>query len=52
MCKMTISPGVFFIFWAVRGRGWGGGVKGQKIAQNEKQQLHLSHAISQEQCSI
>ena len=36
MCKMMISPGVFFhfyeilTFWAVRG------VKGQKIAQNEK----------------
>ena len=28
------------------------GVKGQKIAQNEKEQLHLSHAISQEQYSI
>ena len=34
------------IFWAVRE------VKGQKIAQNEKQQLHLSSAISQEQYSI
>ena len=36
MCKMMISPGFFFhfyeilTFWAVRG------VKGQKIAQNEK----------------
>ena len=29
------------------------GLKGkQKIAQNEKQQLHLSRAISQEQYSI
>ena len=35
-----------FIFQAVMG------VKGQKIAQNEKEQLHLSHAISQEQYSI
>ena len=34
------------IFWAVRR------VKGQKVAQNEKQQLHLSRAISQEKCSI
>ena len=47
-----ISPGIFFIFfeififWAVRG------VKGQKIAQNEKRKLHLSCAISQEQYSI
>ena len=47
-----ISPGAFFfnffgmfIFWAVRG------VKGQKIAQNEKEQLHLSRPISQEQYS-
>ena len=31
-----------FIFWTVTG------VKGQKIAQNEKQQLHPSRAISQE----
>ena len=53
LCKIMISPGslsiffVFwvFIFWAVMG------VKGQKIAQNEKEQLHLSHAISQDQCS-
>ena len=50
LCKM-ISPGVFsffeiFIFGAVRG------VKGQKIAHNEKQQLHLSRVISQEQYSI
>ena len=49
---MMVSPGVFFIFfqilifWAVTG------VKGQKIAQNEKEQLHLSRAISQEQYSI
>ena len=38
MCKMMISPGVFFfffgilVFWAVRGEREGG----QKIAQNEK----------------
>ena len=31
------------IFWAVRR------IKGQKIARNEKWQLHVSHAISQEQ---
>ena len=48
-----ISPGVFFlfifeffIFGTVRG------VKGQEIAQNEKQQLHSSHTISQEQYSL
>ena len=47
-----ISPGAIFhfleilIFWGVRG------VKGQKIAQNEKLQLHPSHAIYQEQYSI
>ena len=52
MCKMMISPGFCFhffeilIFWAVRG------VKGQKVVQNEKQQLQTSHAISQEQYSI
>ena len=28
------------------------GVKGQKISQNDKYKLHLSRAISQEQCSI
>ena len=49
---MMISPGVFFfffgilIFWAVRG------IKGQKKVKNEKEQLHLSCAISQEQYSI
>ena len=31
------------VFWAV---------KEQKVAQNEKQQLHLSHIISQEHYSI
>ena len=45
---MMISPGVFylwkFFFLVVIG---GGGVKGQKIAQNEKQQLHASRTISQ-----
>ena len=47
-----ISPRFFFrffeifIFRAVRG------VKGQKIAQNEKEQLHPSHAISQKQYSL
>ena len=47
-----ISPGVFFIFlkfwffWAVRV------VKGLKIAQNELWKLHLTRAISQEQCNI
>ena len=51
MCKMMISPEVFYFFeilffWAVRG------VKGKKIAQNEKQQLNVSCAISQGQYSI
>ena len=46
---MMTSLGAFFhfleilIFWAV---------KGQKIAQNEKQKLHPSRPISQEQYSI
>ena len=38
MCKMLISWDVFFIFekffWVAR--RWGGGVKGQKIVQNDK----------------
>ena len=47
MCKMIISLGVFFhffkilIFWIVRG------VKGKKIAWNDKE-LCLSHLICQE----
>ena len=47
-----ISRGTFFhffkilIFWAYRG------VKRQKMAQNEKLQLHLSRAIFQEQYRI
>ena len=47
-----ISRGFFqfffliLIFWAVRG------VKRQKIAQDENEQLHLSRTISQEQYSI
>ena len=40
------SAGVFFTFWAANK------VKGEEIAQNEKQQLHPSHAISQEQYRI
>ena len=43
-CKM-ISPGCY-IPWAL----WG--VKGQKIAPNEKRQLHMSRIISQEQHSL
>ena len=35
-----------WVFWAVKG------VKGKKIAQNEKCKLHPSHAISEEQYSI
>ena len=34
----------------IHGHGGGGG--GQKITQNEKEKLHPSHAISQEQYSI
>ena len=55
-CKMMVSPGDFFIFfemfiiWAVRGRR--GGLKGQGITQNGKQQLHPSRAISQAQYSL
>ena len=49
-----ISSGGFFIilnfsFFRLLG---GGGVKGQKIAPNEKEQLHPSSAISQEQYTI
>ena len=52
MCKAMISPGIFLQFfkiltyWAVRG------AKRQKIAQNEKQKLHPSCTISQEQYNI
>ena len=49
LCKMMISPGVFFIFYETL-IFWV--VKGQKIVQNEKWQLHLSRAISQQQYSI
>ena len=46
MCKMIISPGVFFnfkilIFWVAMG------LKGQKMAQNDKK-FCLSHSVSQE----
>ena len=37
-CKMMISPGFFFHFF--------------EVLKNEKSQLHLSHAISQEHYSI
>ena len=53
---IMICRGVFFFrffeiltFWAVTGEA---GVKGQKLAKNEKQPLHVSGAISQEQYSI
>ena len=52
MCKMIISPGFFlifdiFIFWAVRGGGGGkGGVKGQKLAQDDKIILSVELDIS------
>ena len=52
-CKMMISPGVFFFsfffFFLVFICQVIRGIKGQIIAQNEKQQLHRSCAISQEQ---
>ena len=57
--NMICRGGFFFrffeilTFWAVTGEaGGGGGVKGQKLAKNEKQPLHVSGAISQEQYSI
>ena len=58
---VQLCPGFLFIFLKfsffgllgdVGGTGGGGVVKGQKITQNEKQQLHPSHAISQKQYSI
>ena len=50
---MMISPGVFFLFiFEFFIFGTARGVKGQEIAQNEKQQLHSSHTISQEQYSL
>ena len=51
ICKMVISPGVFFFFskfWFFR---LFGGLKGQKTVQNDKN-LCLSHSISQEPCII
>ena len=47
-----ISPGIFLFFLKCLFLGQDMGVKGQKIVQNEKKQLHPSHAISQEQYSI
>ena len=50
---MIISPGFFlifdiFIFWALRGGGGGrgGGVKGQKLAQDDKIILSVELDIS------
>ena len=58
MCKMMISPGVFFhffkvlIFWVVRGIFWFvRGVKGQKMVQNDKKLCRL-RSISQKQYII
>ena len=56
MCKMIISPGIFFnffkilIFWGVVGVGWEGGVgvKVQKMVQNDKKFCRSSCSISQE----
>ena len=49
MCEMMTSGGVFLIFLKFDFLGsQGGGLKGQKIAQNEKYKLHLSRAKSQE----
>ena len=47
-----ISPGVIFICLKFCFFGPVRGLKGKKIAQNEKQQLNPSHAISQEQYKI
>ena len=47
MCKMIIFPGVFFIFSKFWFSGFLGGVKGQKIAQNDKK-FCLLHSVSQE----
>ena len=47
-----IYPGVFFIYLNFLFFGLLRGVKRQKIAQNEIQQLHLSCTISQEQYSL
>ena len=47
-----ISPGAILISLKFSFFGQVVGVKGQKIAQNEKYQLHLPHAISQEQYTI
>ena len=41
-----ISPGVIFICLKFCFFGLVRGLKGKKIAQNEKQQLHVSRAIS------
>ena len=38
MCKRIISPGVFYIFFQVLIFGVVNGVKGQKMAQNDKSQ--------------
>ena len=47
ICKMIISLGVFFIFSKFWFSASVGGVKGQKMVQNDKK-LCLSHSISQE----
>ena len=47
MRKMVISAGIFFIFSKFWFFGSIEGVKGQKIAQNDKK-LCLSHSVSQE----
>ena len=49
---MMISPGIFFHFFEIFIFHAVMGVKGQKIAQNEKEQLHPSCVVSQEQHSI
>ena len=51
LCKMMIPPGVFFLIQIFISRDVRA-VKGQKIVQNEKLQLHPSCTISQEQYSI
>ena len=52
MCKIIMSPGVFFIFFKILIFQDVRGVKGQKLAQNGKEQFHPLRTISQEQYSI
>ena len=42
LCKMMISASGFFIFRDVRGGGGGRGLKGQKMAQDDKKNLPVA----------